>query len=188
MAADAVGAEVVGVCDAPHSAPLPASGLRRLGRRGEKRLGKIESPEDREKRAMTAEDAASAARCDRESGCRRGGRGTIIPKASRVAHGAAYGTYVGSWRSRFRIVTGLVALAVRGQGGEGHAEFCAACGTPLFYEQAHAPQMVNFPRALFESGAGREPLYRRRRAPAILPRLELRAQKGQRRVGRWCGQ
>ena len=37
--------------------------------------------------------------------------------------------------------------------------FCAHCGTPLIYVRAHAPQMVNIPRALFSSRTGREPLY-----------------------------
>ena len=37
--------------------------------------------------------------------------------------------------------------------------FCAACGTPLFYERKRAPRMVNIPRALFETRTGREPRY-----------------------------
>jgi hypothetical protein len=37
--------------------------------------------------------------------------------------------------------------------------FCRRCGTPLIYESAHAPHMVNIPRALFASRTGRQPLY-----------------------------
>jgi len=37
--------------------------------------------------------------------------------------------------------------------------FCARCGTPLIYERARSPHMVNIPRALFLSRTGRQPLY-----------------------------
>ena len=37
--------------------------------------------------------------------------------------------------------------------------FCADCGTPLTYERARSPKMVNIPRALFSSRTGREPRY-----------------------------
>ena len=37
--------------------------------------------------------------------------------------------------------------------------FCGGCGSPLFYERARSPHMVNISRALFASRAGREPLY-----------------------------
>lgn len=81
-------------------------------------------------------------------------------RASRLAHGAAYATYVGSWRSRFRVVTGGDAITrYSDKAGRWTRSFCARCGTPLTYERAHAPQMVNIPRALFEAGTGREPLY-----------------------------
>src|SRR5277367_954698 len=61
--------------------------------------------------------------------------------ASRRAHGAAYATYVGSWKSRFRIVAGEDQItrfhdetngAVRG--------FCARCGSPVTYERPRAPR------------------------------------------------
>ena len=68
--------------------------------------------------------------------------------ASRRAHGAAYATYVGSWRKRFRITKGKTTRS-----------FCSACGTPVTYERARSPHMVNIPRALFSSRTGREPLY-----------------------------
>ncbi len=80
--------------------------------------------------------------------------------SARLAHGAAYATYVGSWRKRFRVTKGEDAIS--------HYEetktkvtrhFCSRCGTPLFYETKRAPHMVNIPRALFESRTGREPRY-----------------------------
>ena len=37
--------------------------------------------------------------------------------------------------------------------------FCSRCGTPLLYERARSPHMVNIPRALFLSRTGRQPLY-----------------------------
>ena len=80
--------------------------------------------------------------------------------ASRHAHGAAYATYVGSWRSRFRVTEGEDAITRFEDETNGTARsFCARCGTPLFYERAHSPTMVNVPRALFEGRTGREPRY-----------------------------
>jgi len=80
--------------------------------------------------------------------------------ASRRAHGSAYATYVGSWRSRCRITRGDEHLARFVEEATGHTRsFCARCGTPMLYERAHAPQMVNIPRALFTARTGREPLY-----------------------------
>jgi hypothetical protein len=78
--------------------------------------------------------------------------------ASRRAHGAAYATYVGSWKSRFRIVRGEDCLT-RYEDAETGAtrSFCARCGTPVLYERS--AQHVNSPRALFSSGVGREPRY-----------------------------
>ncbi|MBV9532988.1 MAG: GFA family protein [Bradyrhizobium sp.] len=80
--------------------------------------------------------------------------------ASRRAHGAAYATYVGSWRKRFRITKGK-SLIARYEDKESRTarSFCAHCGTPLLYERARSPHMVNLPRALFTSRTGRQPLY-----------------------------
>jgi hypothetical protein len=80
--------------------------------------------------------------------------------ASRRAHGAAYATYVGSWRKRFRIVEGENAITrYEDKAGGTLRSFCARCGTPLFYERARSPHMVNIPRALFSGRTGRQPLY-----------------------------
>jgi hypothetical protein len=82
--------------------------------------------------------------------------------ASRRAHGAAYATYVGTWRKRLRIVKGAAAIRRFEDKTAGTARsFCAGCGTPLFYERPRAAHMVNIPRALFDTRTGREPLYHR---------------------------
>jgi len=79
---------------------------------------------------------------------------------SRRAHGAAYATYVGCYRSRVRLLAGAEALTRYEDPETGAARsFCGRCGSPVLYERASAPTMVNIPRALFEAGTGREPLY-----------------------------
>jgi hypothetical protein len=80
--------------------------------------------------------------------------------ASRRAHGAAYATYVGSWRKRFRIVEGESAITRYEDKVSGTVRsFCMHCGTPIVYERARSPHMVNIPRALFSGRTGRQPLY-----------------------------
>ena len=81
-------------------------------------------------------------------------------KASQRAQGCAYATYIGCWKSRVRVVKGGKSISTFEEPAT-HAtrSFCARCGTPLFYERARAPKMVNIPRALFETRTGREPLY-----------------------------
>lgn len=78
--------------------------------------------------------------------------------ATRRAHGAAYATYVGSWKRRFRFTRGEDNLT-HYEGAGAVRSFCATCGTPVLYESARAPNNVNIPRALFSSGVGREPRY-----------------------------
>ena len=80
--------------------------------------------------------------------------------ASRHAQGAAYATYVGTWRSRFRILQGAEHITRYEDAETGTARsFCGRCGTPLLYERPRSPKMVNIPRALFETRTGREPRY-----------------------------
>jgi hypothetical protein len=80
--------------------------------------------------------------------------------ASRHAHGAAYATYVGSWRRRFRITQGVSKITRFEDGTAGTTRsFCARCGTPICYERARSPHMVNVPRALFKSRTGRQARY-----------------------------
>jgi hypothetical protein len=81
-------------------------------------------------------------------------------KATRHAHGAAYATYIGCWKSKVRVIEGTADVSQfvdKEQRTSRH--FCARCGTPLFYERAHSPRMVNIPRALFTARTGREPRY-----------------------------
>lgn len=80
--------------------------------------------------------------------------------ASRHAQGAAYATYVGSWKSRFRMLEGEDAVTRYEDADAGTARsFCARCGTPLFYERARSPKVINIPRSLFLTRTGREPRY-----------------------------
>jgi hypothetical protein len=80
--------------------------------------------------------------------------------STRRAHGAAYATYVGSWRKRFRISSGAAAITrFEDKASNTARSFCSACGTPLFHERARSPHMVNIPRALFSGRTGRQPLY-----------------------------
>jgi len=80
--------------------------------------------------------------------------------STRRAHGAAYATYVGSWRKRFRITKGKTAITRYEEKAANTARsFCSTCGTPLFYERPRSPHMVNISRALFDSRTGRQPLY-----------------------------
>jgi hypothetical protein len=80
--------------------------------------------------------------------------------ATRRAHGAAYATYVGSWRKRFRIMKGATEITrFEDKAARTTRSFCARCGTPLVYERARSPHMVNIPRALFSGRTGRQPLY-----------------------------
>lgn len=81
-------------------------------------------------------------------------------EASRRAQGCAYATYVGSWKSRFRMLSGE-ELLTRYEDAERKTtrSFCARCGTPMLYERARSPKIVNIPRALFASRTGREPRY-----------------------------
>jgi len=80
--------------------------------------------------------------------------------ATRHAHGAAYATYIGCWKSRVRVVKGKTKITRFGDKTTGTARsFCARCGTPIFYERPHAPKWVNLPRSLFSTRTGREPRY-----------------------------
>lgn len=81
-------------------------------------------------------------------------------RATRQAHGAAYATYVGSWRRRFRVTRGQDELTRFQDTATGTVRsFCARCGTPIAYERARSAHMVNIPRALFSGRTGREPRY-----------------------------
>src|SRR6202790_2852094 len=52
--------------------------------------------------------------------------------SSRRAHGAAYATYVGSWRKRFRVTKGSADITrYEDKATATVRSFCAHCGTPL---------------------------------------------------------
>jgi hypothetical protein len=81
-------------------------------------------------------------------------------RASQRAQGCAYATYIGCWKSKVRVVKGRKNISSFEEVKTGAVRsFCVQCGTPLFYERARAPKMVNIPRALFDARTGREPLY-----------------------------
>jgi hypothetical protein len=81
-------------------------------------------------------------------------------RATRRAHGAAYATYVGCWRSRFRVTRGQQQLTQFEDAATGHTRaFCSRCGTPVLYSPRRSAKMVNIPRALFDGRTGRQPLY-----------------------------
>ena len=80
--------------------------------------------------------------------------------ASRVAHGAAYATYIGCWRKHARVTKGRKSIArFEDVATETARSFCSRCGTPLLYERKRSPHMVNIPRALFAGRTGRDPRY-----------------------------
>jgi hypothetical protein len=78
---------------------------------------------------------------------------------TRRAHGAAYATYVGAWKSRFRFIRGEDELTCYRDENGATRSFCSRCGSPVLYQRQRSPQNLNIPRALFASGAGREPRY-----------------------------
>ena len=81
-------------------------------------------------------------------------------RASRRVHGAAYATYVGCWRSRFRVIKGEKLLTRFKDETTGDTRaFCSRCGTPVAYSRARTSKMVDIPRALFDGRTGRQPLY-----------------------------
>src|SRR6201987_3021853 len=70
-------------------------------------------------------------------------------KQSRLAHGAAYATYIGCWRKHVRVKKGQRSIArFEDAKTESARSFCSRCGTPLLYERNRSPHMVNIPRAL----------------------------------------
>jgi hypothetical protein len=78
---------------------------------------------------------------------------------SRHAQGCAYVTYVGSYKSRFRILAGEDRLTRYEDHDHGTLRrFCQTCGTPVTYERT-STVMVNIPRALFSERTGREARY-----------------------------
>ena len=81
-------------------------------------------------------------------------------RQSRIAHGAAYATYVGTWRKRYRVTKGADQITRYEDADKGTARsFCRCCGTPLLYERSGPRRMINIPRALFAGRTGRQPIY-----------------------------
>lgn len=79
---------------------------------------------------------------------------------SRLAHGAAYATYVGCWKSKVRVAKGeaLVSRFEDVERGQVRS-FCSRCGSPVMFTRVRSPKWVNIPRALFAGRTGRESKY-----------------------------
>lgn len=81
-------------------------------------------------------------------------------EASRRAHGAAYATYAGCWKSKVRVVRGKTLVATFEDAERNHVRsFCSRCGTPLMLARGGSPKWLNVPRALFAGRIGREAKY-----------------------------
>ena len=77
--------------------------------------------------------------------------------ASRLAHGAAYATCVGSWRRRFRITAGgeVVARYEDETAGQLHADFAVvAAHRPTYERKLFAAYGKHPPRSVLEPGPG----------------------------------
>jgi hypothetical protein len=97
-------------------------------------------------------------------------------KATQRAQGCAYATYIGVWRSRFRIVKGTRSItSFEDPASHTARSFCTKCGTPLLYERTRRSKMIDIPRALFDTRTGREPRYHRALEEA--PDWEYRGEK-----------
>ncbi len=80
--------------------------------------------------------------------------------SSRRAHGAAYATYAGCWKSKVRVTKGGALVAEFHDEARGHVRrFCSRCGTPVMFMRGSSPKWINIPRALFAGRTGREAKY-----------------------------
>ena len=71
--------------------------------------------------------------------------------STRLAHGAAYATFVGCWESKVRIVRGTELVSDFADTALGHVRsFCSRCGSPVMFARSKSPKMVNLPRALLD--------------------------------------
>ena len=78
-------------------------------------------------------------------------------EASRRAHGAAYATYVGRWRSKVRVVGGEGVLARFDDLKRRQVRsFRALCKTSMMFTRGGSPKWLDIPRALFGARTGRE--------------------------------
>jgi hypothetical protein len=65
----------------------------------------------------------------------------------RQAHGAAFVTWVGARRERFRLVAGEADLTWFPSSKQGRRGFCAKCGSTLFFESTLCPGEIHVTRA-----------------------------------------
>src|SRR3569833_3299189 len=77
---------------------------------------------------------------------------------SRSAHGAAYATYVGSWRKRFRVTAGEDLISRYEDATAKTVRSCGrGCGAPRAGGRARSPRGGGGPRARGAARAGRGP-------------------------------
>lgn len=73
------------------------------------------------------------------------------------AHGAGYVTWVGASREHFRILEGGEHVRAYRSSDHGTRSFCGRCGSSLFFESTHRPEMVDVVLANLEDPIDREP-------------------------------
>ncbi|MFT3723673.1 MAG: GFA family protein [Hyphomonadaceae bacterium] len=79
---------------------------------------------------------------------------------SRRAHGAAYATYVGCWKSKVRVRKGGAKISTYDDTERRQVRsFCSVCGSPVMFARGRTPKMIDIPRALFAGRTGREAKY-----------------------------
>lgn len=75
----------------------------------------------------------------------------------RVAHGAAFVTWVGAHEDRFDLVAGDELLRWYQSSPQSRRGFCSACGTTLYYTSTLSPGEVHVARALIPGEIDRTP-------------------------------
>jgi hypothetical protein len=72
-------------------------------------------------------------------------------------HGAAYGTYAGYRPERFRVTAGQEELRSYSHTGETRRQFCATCGSSLFFLDADPPREIAITLGTLTDDPGKRP-------------------------------
>jgi hypothetical protein len=75
----------------------------------------------------------------------------------RRQHGAAYVTWFGILKDRFRVTAGASDLVHRRSSDRGTRSFCGRCGTSLFFESSEYPDKLDVTLASMEGPIDRMP-------------------------------
>ncbi len=73
------------------------------------------------------------------------------------AHGAGYVTWIGVPYERFRLVEGAERLIEYKSSDHGRRRFCGTCGSSLFCESSHHPDVIDLVLANLEEPIDRTP-------------------------------